>query len=114
MTESPGESASKEWIPDACTLPSVEQPLRTTEFADLFARDVVSVTQESDTKIVLELRPDPASASRAAALAAKEVECCSFFRFQLTIAEGQVRLVIETSPEHAGVLGGLLQAADGI
>ncbi len=26
------------WVPDACTLPTVDQPLRVAEFDDLFAR----------------------------------------------------------------------------
>ncbi len=35
------------WVPDACTLPTVEQPLRLKEFDDLF-RDAVSAVHHID------------------------------------------------------------------
>lgn len=35
-------------IPDACTLPSAERPLRLAEFEDLFARHVRSVDRDRD------------------------------------------------------------------
>ncbi|KQY57383.1 MULTISPECIES: hypothetical protein [unclassified Nocardioides] len=93
-----------DWVPEACTLPTVEQPVRRSEFDDLFARDVLAVFRESPNRIRLELRSDPATAARAADLAAKEAGCCSFFSFQLVIAEGQVSLAIETTPAHQPVL----------
>lgn len=34
------------WVPDACTLPTVEQPLRLNEFDDVF-RDAVRVSRIS-------------------------------------------------------------------
>lgn len=93
-----------DWVPDACTLPTVEQPVRRSEFDDLFANDVLSVFLESPNRIRLEMRPDPATASRAADLAVKETGCCSFFSFQLAIADGQVSLTVETAPAHQAVL----------
>ena len=35
------------WVPDACTLPTVEQPLRAKEFDDLF-RDAVTAVHRID------------------------------------------------------------------
>jgi hypothetical protein len=96
-----------DWLPETCTLPTVEQPLRRSEFDDLFARDVLAVVRESPNRIRLELRPVPEAAARAAGLAVKETGCCSFFAFQLAIADGQVSLAIETAPAHQVVLEAL-------
>jgi hypothetical protein len=45
--------------------------------------------------------------SRAAGLALKETGCCSFFAFDLAIADGAVSLGIQTAPAHAAVLAAL-------
>lgn len=96
-----------DWVPDACTLPTVERPLRRAEFDDLFARDVLAVVPESPQRLRLTLRPDPAVAARAAELAARETDCCSFFAFDLAIADGEVRLGIGTAPAHERILAAL-------
>ena len=75
--------AEDDWVPEACTLPTVEQPLRRRKFDDLFAQDVLTLTHEPPTRVRLELRPDLAVAVRAAGLAVKETSCCSFFTFEL-------------------------------
>jgi len=99
--------ADEGWVPDACTLPTVEQPLRRDEFDDLFANDVRSVTRESPQQLRLELRTDPAAAAQAAGLAVKETGCCSFFTFDLTITDGGVSLTVSTAPAHESVLAAL-------
>lgn len=96
-----------DWVPAACTLPTVEQPLRRDEFDDLFAHDVLSVTRQSPQLIRLELRADPEAAARAAGLAAKETGCCSFFTFSLTLSDGRVSLSVSTEPAHEAVLAAL-------
>jgi hypothetical protein len=77
-----------DWVPDACTLPTVEQPLRWAEFDDLFAGDVIGVVRESPQRVCLQLRPAPEVAARAADLAVRETGCCLFFTFAL--ADGAV------------------------
>ena len=96
-----------DWVPRACTLPTVDQPLRRAEFDELFSRDVLAVHRETPRRIRLELRPDPEVASRAAGLAVKETGCCSFFAFDLAIADGAVSLGIETGGAHESVLAAL-------
>lgn len=93
-----------DWVPDACTLPTVEQPLRRAEFDEFFAHDVLAVHHESPLRIRLELRPDAEAASRAGGLAVKETGCCSFFAFDLAIADGAMSLGIEAAAAHADVL----------
>jgi hypothetical protein len=100
------------WVPAACTLPAVEQPLRREEFDTMFAADGLAVRRESPRRLRLELRPDAEVASRAAGLAMKEVGCCSFFAFDLAIAEGSLSLAIETAPAHEDVLTALESRAE--
>lgn len=101
-----------DWVPDACTLPTVEQPVRRAEFDDLFARDVLAVHRDSARRIRLDLRADSATAARASVLAVKETGCCSFFAFDLAIADGAVTLGIETEPAHEAVLAALAARAE--
>ncbi|MGW3610442.1 hypothetical protein ACWD6N_11205 [Micromonospora sp. NPDC005163] len=47
------------WVPQACTLPTVERPLRLAEFDELFASAVVGVERVDRLRVRLELRPEP-------------------------------------------------------
>ncbi len=105
-------TADGDWVATACTLPTVEQPLRGAEFDALFAHDLIGVTQESPRRVRLELRAEPAVAARAADLAVKEVECCSFFSFGLAITNGHVALAVEAGPAHETVLAALAARAE--
>lgn len=105
-------TAEDDWVPQACTLPTVEQPLRRGEFDDLFRQDVVAVVRESPTRTSFELRADPDAASRAAALAVKETGCCSFFAFELSIGDGKVTLSVGTAAAHQEVLAALTGRAE--
>lgn len=100
-----------DWVPAACTLPTVDQPLRRAEFDDLFANDVLTVDQTSPEEVRFELRADPEVAGRAASLAARETGCCSFFTFDLTITDGRLDMVVSTAQEHAPVLAALTARA---
>lgn len=101
-----------DWAAEACTLPTIEQPVRRAEFDDLFAHDVVSVHLVSPRELRLELRPEPETAARAAGLAAKETGCCSFFTFELTMTEGRVSLKVSTAAAHESVLEALRARAE--
>ena len=100
-----------DWVPEACTLPTVDQPLRRAEFDDLFRTDVVTVVRTATQALRLELRDGPEVAARAALLAVKETECCSFFMFDLNISEGTAAMVISTDPRHGDVLTALAERA---
>lgn len=100
------------WVPEACTLPTVEQPLRLAEFDDLFTTAVTGVRRVDSTQVELALRPEPEVAARAADLAARETGCCSFFTFTLTITDGSLMLRVSTPSAHADVLDALVSRAD--
>ena len=99
--------ASPAWVPDACTLPTVDQPFRLAEFDDLFETAVLGVHRIATSRLELELRPEPAIAARAAELAARETGCCSFFTFRLTIGDGMLTLDVQTAPAQSDVLDAL-------
>jgi len=99
------------WVPDACTLPTAEQPLRAKEFDDLF-RDAVTAVRRIDTgRARLVFRAEPALAARAADLAVRETRCCSFFGFALTATGGELTLDITAPPSQVAVLDALFNKA---
>ncbi|MED7930697.1 hypothetical protein SMD20_41175 [Nonomuraea sp. LP-02] len=99
------------WAPSACTLPTVERPLRVAEFDALFAETVRAVRRPGRERLRLELAPSPDNAARAAELAARENGCCSFFTFVLTVADGGLALEVVVPPEHVEVLDALAERA---
>ncbi|MGW3807913.1 hypothetical protein [Micromonospora sp. NPDC005113] len=99
------------WVPQACTLPTVEQPLRLAEFDDLFASAVVAMERVDRLRVRLELRPEPTVAGRAADLVTRETGCCSFFTFTLTATGGQLALDVAVPAGHVDVLDALAARA---
>ncbi|MBO3742673.1 hypothetical protein [Actinoplanes flavus] len=102
-------------VPDACTLPTAERPLRLAEFDDLFATAVRRVDPIGATHARLHLTGPDGLADRVRDLAARETGCCSFFTFTTTgapAADGEaVVLDIEVPAAHADVLASLTQRA---
>ena len=95
-----------DWVPDACTLPTVEQPLRVAEFDRLFADHLHSVARPAPTTLDLELNAEARAVTEE--LAAKETACCSFFDFSLTEpADGVFHLRVSVPPAHVAVLDAL-------
>ena len=103
--------AGDDWVPPACTLPTVDQPLRRAEFDAMFAEDVIRLDQPTAEQLLLELRATPAAAARAADLAVKETGCCSFFSFDLSIGDGKVSMAISTDARNTAVLAVLRDRA---
>lgn len=95
------------WAPSACTLPTVEQPLRVAEFDALLTEAVEAVRRPGRERLRLELAFSPEHVARAAELAARESGCCSFFTFTLTVADEGLALEVAVPPEHIEVLDAL-------
>ena len=91
-------------MPDACTLPTKERPLRVAEFDRLFSDAVRAVTRPGPTRLRLELGFSPENAARAAELAARESGCCSFFAFTLIVSGGALVLEVDVPGEQIEVL----------
>ena len=97
------------WVPQACTLPIAERPVRAAEFDQLFA--VALRSQQRVAPTVLRWRLDPAAESAVRDLASRETGCCSFFTFVFTQLQGAVQVDVEVPPASAGVLDALAERA---
>jgi hypothetical protein len=101
-------------IPDACTLPTAERPLRLAEFDALFATAVRSVETTGPTRARLRLTGPAGLAATVRDLTARETECCSFFTFTITpesAGDGSLVLDVEVPARYADVLASLTQRA---
>jgi hypothetical protein len=106
-TSEPHDSA---WTaPTACTLPTVERPLRVAEFDDLFASSLLGQARPSPTHLRWTI--DPAREEQVRDLTRREAACCSFFTFTLTPAAAGLTVDVEVSPEYSDVLDALAAQA---
>lgn len=106
MTDEPGTS----WVPDACTLPTPDRPLRLAEFDRLFRDAVHDVDRRSARH--LRLRLDTTAEPALRDLIARESACCSFFTFALARPDGDaLTLDIRVPPAHVDVLDALTERA---
>jgi hypothetical protein len=100
-------------VPDACTLPTAQQPPRLAEFDTLFITAVVAVETVSATHTRLRLAGPAGLAATVRDLAARETACCSFFTFTVTPATGNdtdgeaLDLDVEVPAAHVDVLTAL-------
>ena len=99
------------WVPQSCTLPTAERPLRAAEFGTLFAEAIRQVGRPSPERVVLELEPTAEVAVRVADLAVRETGCCSFFAFALTAAAGTLHLDVTVVRGQVRVLDALAAQA---
>jgi len=97
------------WVPEACTLPSAERPLRLAEFDDLFAVALRAQQRLSPTR--LRWRLDPAAEQTARDLTSREAECCSFFSFTFSPVDGAVHLDVALPETHTRILDALARRA---
>jgi hypothetical protein len=101
------------WAPRACTLPTIERPVRVAEFDRLFRDAVRAVDRADPTRLSLELEPSAEMAAQTASLVARETECCSFFTFDLVATGGALRLEVSVPAGYVEVLDALEAQASG-
>ncbi|MGA6206731.1 hypothetical protein ACPESR_18485 [Nocardia testacea] len=99
MSISPGGDG---WVPQACTLPTVERPIRVAEFDRFFAESVRGTRRPDPAR--LELVIDPAAEPVARDLAGRESGCCAFFRFGFASRGTGVLMEVEVPGVYADVL----------
>lgn len=103
-----GNRANLAWIPQACTLPTAEQPLRVAEFDQLFATTLRGVERPAPTRLALRL--DGTARLPAQELADRETGCCSFFTFTFGGTD-EVLVEIAVPAAHVDVLDALAERA---
>ncbi|WIM92793.1 hypothetical protein ACTOB_004748 [Actinoplanes oblitus] len=103
------------WVPDACTLPTAEQPFRLAEVDRLFATAVRGIDMTGPTRVRLRLAGPDGLAETVRDLTARESACCSFFGFTVTaepaVAGESVTLEVQVPRQHTAVLDALVRRA---
>ncbi|SNY78075.1 hypothetical protein SAMN04244553_1178 [Nocardia amikacinitolerans] len=107
MTVSPENEG---WVPDACTLPTAQQPTRIAEFDRLFAESARTARRMGPGR--LELVLDPVAEPVARDLAARESSCCSFFSFDFATTEAGLVMGVGVPDTYADVLDAFAARAD--
>jgi hypothetical protein len=92
-------------IPIACTLTAEEAPDRVAEWRD--ALSVAKSRERTASGYRLRFAKDPAFAGRLADLAAREVECCAFFTFTVTLDSSGLVFDVIAPPETHEMIGEL-------
>ncbi|WP_067834737.1 hypothetical protein [Nocardia lijiangensis] len=102
--------SSGDRVPDACTLPTAERPVRVAEFDRFFAESVQRADRLARTRLDLLLAADAEPAGRD--LAARESACCSFFAFTFDATAAGPVMRIEVPDTQVEVLDALAMRVD--
>jgi hypothetical protein len=95
------------WVPQACTLPTADRPLRVGEFDELFVTSLRGLDRHEAAVLRMTLEPTPEIAARTANLMVRETGCCSLFTFSLVATGGELRLDITVPETQLEVLDAL-------
>lgn len=100
------------WVPDACTLPTAERPLRRAEFDQFFRDAVRGADRLSAQHLRLRLAGGAQVEEAARDLTARESSCCSFFAFDISrTGPAELTLDVRVPAAHVDVLDGLASRA---
>ncbi len=100
------------WVPESCTLPTVEQPSRVAEFDAVFAVAVRPADRVGPTVLRLHLPAGDGTASTVRDLVARETGCCAFFSFEVRPLPSETELVVRVPGSHPAVLDAMEQRAE--
>jgi hypothetical protein len=92
-------------IPIACTLTATEAPDRIAEWQAAIAS--ASSREATPEGYRLRFPPDATVAAALADVAAREVGCCAFFTFTLTVTPAELVLDVIAPPETHEMIGEL-------
>lgn len=95
------------WVPQSCTLPTAERPLRIAEWDALFSERLTSLSRPEPLRLRLDLAGGPGVEEQVRNLVARASGCCSFFTFTTTPGKDLIGLDISVDQEHEAVLNAL-------
>ncbi|WP_422736210.1 hypothetical protein ACN263_21805 [Micromonospora sp. WMMD729] len=99
-------------VPDACTLPTAERPLRLAEFDRFFTAAVRGIDRLSAQHLRLRLDGAAQTEEMARDLTARESSCCSFFTFGFSRPDpDSLSLDVRVPAAHVDVLDALVERA---
>ncbi|WFE52507.1 hypothetical protein [Micromonospora sp. WMMD1155] len=100
------------WVPEDCTLPTAERPLRLAEFDQFFAEAVRGLDRLSAQHLRFHLDGGTQVEEAARDLTTRESSCCSFFTFGLSRPDGKSLLLdVRVPAAHVDVLDALVKRA---
>ncbi len=99
------------WVPESCTLPTVEQPSRVAEFDAVFAVAVRPADRVGPTVLRLHLPAGDRTASTVRDLVARESGCCAFFTFAVRPLPAETELEVRVPGSHTAVLDAMQRRA---
>ncbi|MEU8169562.1 hypothetical protein AB0B97_24030 [Micromonospora sp. NPDC049004] len=100
------------WVPDACTLPTAERPLRLAEWDRFFTDAVRGVGRLSARHLRFQLDGAARVDEVARDLTARESSCCSLFTFGLSRPGPEsLALDVRVPAAHVDVLDALAERA---
>ncbi|MBM0238763.1 hypothetical protein JNW88_19355 [Micromonospora sp. ATA32] len=103
------------WVPDACTLPTGERPLRLAEFDQFFRDAVRGADRLSAQHLRLQLDGAEQVEETARDLTARESSCCSFFTFDIARpGSDSLTLDVRVPAAHVDVLDALAERATSV
>jgi hypothetical protein len=95
---------------DACTMPTVDRPLRLAEFDALFSSAVRRV-ERLGGGVRMHLAGAPGLVDRVRDLTRRETACCSFFTFTMEGSDDDLTLDISVPPARQEILDALADRA---
>ncbi|MFJ3620562.1 hypothetical protein ACIPSH_20725 [Streptomyces iakyrus] len=99
------------WVPQSCTLPTAEQPLRVAEFDALLAERLAGMSRPDRLRLEMRLTDGQDVEKTVRNLVGRESGCCSFFAFTVHPGPEQIRLDIAVDGAHEAVLDALEERA---
>ncbi|GAB2488034.1 hypothetical protein [Nocardiopsis aegyptia] len=99
------------WVPQSCTLPTEERPLRVAEWDALFSEQLRSLSRPGPLHLRLDLAAGRGVQERVRDLVERESGCCSFLTFTTTPGPGLVVLEVAVDQTHEAVLDALVVRA---
>jgi hypothetical protein len=107
-----GQVRAMTWVPEACTSPTVEQPLRVAEFDRLFATAVRRAERLDSTGLRVRLPAGEETVATARDLVSREASCCSFFSFDVRASQAGTELEVRVPASQAAVLDAMQELAE--
>ncbi|WP_405786922.1 hypothetical protein OG753_02645 [Streptomyces sp. NBC_00029] len=95
------------WVPQSCTLPTEERPLRVAEWDGLLSERLTGLSRPGALHLRLDVADGPGVEEWVRDLVDRERGCCSFFTFTLAVGDGGIGLDIEVDQAHEAVLEAL-------
>jgi hypothetical protein len=100
------------WVPESCTLPTADRPLRVAEFDALFAAAVCPTQRRGATRLRIRLPAGDAVVAAARELIAREASCCSFLTFTVRPTGTATVLDVAVPRSQRAVLDAIQERAD--